>query len=169
MSTRSRKESNSLIYVFLISMTLTSPVFAGDFPSIGGFETGIYLIATIELGQIMSGRKPKVSTEISVFRTTWTFDEIKSCRIAGMKNCLQDHAEDYVDEFIGFYRDTDLNGEEEFYRQLTEAKLEELLQRDLQRGVDKKIEQVKNQSHKERKLIVKDPDYAYQIPHVSRE
>ncbi|HEX3034099.1 MAG TPA: hypothetical protein VHT73_03065 [Thermodesulfobacteriota bacterium] len=169
MSTRYRKESNSLIFVFLISMTLTSPVFAGDFPSIGGFDTGIYLIATIELGQIMSGRKPKVSTEISVFRTTWTFDEMKSCWIASMKNCVQDHAEDYVDEFIDFYRDMDSNGEEEFYRQLTEAKLEELLQRELQRGGNKKIEQAKNQSPKERKLTVKDSGYAYQIPHASRE
>jgi hypothetical protein len=169
---RKDKLSLCLMLITLALILQTSPVFAGDdkrdHPSISGLETGIYLIFTVNLEQIMSLQKPKFHTEVSVFRTTWTMDEIKSCWMTGMKYCLKDHTEDYVDKFIRFYNIRNKNRREDFYLQLTDTKVEESLQRELQRGRDRRSERAEDQSPTDGGMVLKTQVFLTKIPPVSR-
>ncbi len=82
-------------------------------PSINGLDKGVYLVVTVDLEQVILLRKPRLFMEVSVFETDRTMDEIKSCWVTGMKDCFRKRAEDYVDEFLEFYRDKNQEQEDE--------------------------------------------------------
>ena len=173
MNTGFGRGSNSLIFVFLISIILISPVNAGDdkrnHPSISGLETGFYLVFTVNLEQIMSLRKPKVHTEVYIYRTTFAMDEIKSCWITGMKSCFRNHTEDYVDKFVDFYAVKNQKSKEGDYLRLIDAKVEESLQRGFPHGIDRKSVQVKNQSSTDGRTTLKAQVLLPKTPSISRK
>ena len=82
-------------------------------PSINGLDTGVYLVVTVDLEQVISLRKPRLFMEVSVFETDWDMDEIRSCWVTGVKDCVFKRAEDYVDEFLEFYREKNQEQDQE--------------------------------------------------------